>query len=164
MCLGNVLTNLKDWLLPCDAPVRLLPIVSPGDCAVCLLSLIRNRQLQRAEVDSGKKMIFTNNIPKAGFLIDPTDPVSRRPRQVWRLSGAPGGGRGWSQGWGALQQSPLPAWGHVLSSGLSRVPSWVNLSLLLVPWHRGTRRPRARAPARSEASLGQTGPHPSETR
>ncbi|XP_045671720.1 nesprin-3 isoform X2 [Ursus americanus] len=50
-----------------------------------LLSLIRNRQLQRAEVDSGKKMIFTNNIPKAGFLIDPTDPVSRRPRQAHRL-------------------------------------------------------------------------------
>uniref|UniRef100_A0A452T6N8 Nesprin-3 n=1 Tax=Ursus maritimus TaxID=29073 RepID=A0A452T6N8_URSMA len=50
-----------------------------------LLSLIRNRQLQRTEVDSGKKMIFTNNIPKAGFLIDPTDPVSRRPRQAHRL-------------------------------------------------------------------------------
>ncbi|XP_034498827.1 nesprin-3 isoform X1 [Ailuropoda melanoleuca] len=50
-----------------------------------LLSLIGNRQLQRTEVDSGKKMIFTNNIPKAGFLIDPMDPVSRRPRQAHRL-------------------------------------------------------------------------------
>ncbi|XP_045757429.2 nesprin-3 [Mirounga angustirostris] len=47
-----------------------------------LLILIRNRQLQKTEVDSGKKMIFTNNIPKAGFLIDPMDPVSRRPRQA----------------------------------------------------------------------------------
>ncbi|XP_029806911.1 nesprin-3 isoform X2 [Suricata suricatta] len=42
-----------------------------------LLSLIRNQPLQRTEVDSGKKTIFTNNIPKTGFLIDPTDPVSR---------------------------------------------------------------------------------------
>nr|XP_042091379.1 nesprin-3 isoform X2 [Ovis aries] len=47
-----------------------------------LLSLIRNRQLQRTtEVDSGKKMIFTNNIPKTGFLILPTDLTSRHRRQ-----------------------------------------------------------------------------------
>uniref|UniRef100_A0A8C3YS49 Spectrin repeat containing nuclear envelope family member 3 n=1 Tax=Catagonus wagneri TaxID=51154 RepID=A0A8C3YS49_9CETA len=47
-----------------------------------LLSLIRNRQLQRTEVDSGKKMIFTNNIPKAGFLVTPTDLVSRQHRRA----------------------------------------------------------------------------------
>ncbi|KAM9092454.1 nesprin-3 isoform 5-T9 [Megaptera novaeangliae] len=47
-----------------------------------LLSLIRNRQLQRMEVDSGKKMIFTNNIPKTGFLITPTDLISRHHRQA----------------------------------------------------------------------------------
>nr|XP_058915286.1 nesprin-3 isoform X5 [Kogia breviceps] len=49
---------------------------------ICLLSLIRNRQLQRTEVDSGKKMIFTNNIPKTGFLITPTDLISRHHRQT----------------------------------------------------------------------------------
>ncbi|ERE73000.1 nesprin-3-like isoform 1 [Cricetulus griseus] len=43
-----------------------------------LLSLIRNQQLQRTEVDTGKKLVFTNNIPKAGFLIDPRDPIPRR--------------------------------------------------------------------------------------
>lgn len=51
-----------------------------------LLSLIRNRQLQRTtEVDSGKKMIFTNNIPKTGFLILPTDLTSRHRRQAGLL-------------------------------------------------------------------------------
>ncbi|XP_005343573.1 nesprin-3 [Microtus ochrogaster] len=43
-----------------------------------LLSLIRNEQLQRTEVDTGKKPIFTNNIPKAGFLINPQDPIPRQ--------------------------------------------------------------------------------------
>ncbi|XP_047650448.1 nesprin-3 isoform X2 [Phacochoerus africanus] len=47
-----------------------------------LLSLIRNQQLQRTEVDSGKKMIFTNNIPKTGFLITPTDLISRHHRRA----------------------------------------------------------------------------------
>ncbi|KAG8514321.1 Nesprin-3 [Galemys pyrenaicus] len=47
-----------------------------------LLSLIRNQQLQRTEVDSGKKMVFTNNIPKAGFLINPLDPIPRRRRRA----------------------------------------------------------------------------------
>ncbi|XP_004754800.1 nesprin-3 isoform X1 [Mustela putorius furo] len=61
-----------------------------------LLSLIRNRQLQRMEVDSGKKMIFTNNIPKAGFLIDPMDPVSRRRRQANPLQDE-GGHEGFSR-------------------------------------------------------------------
>uniref|UniRef100_A0A8I3MPE2 Spectrin repeat containing nuclear envelope family member 3 n=1 Tax=Canis lupus familiaris TaxID=9615 RepID=A0A8I3MPE2_CANLF len=61
-----------------------------------LLSLIRNQQLQRTEVDSGKKMIFTNNIPKAGFVIDPTNPVSRHPRQANLLQGE-GGREGFSR-------------------------------------------------------------------
>nr|XP_013000291.1 nesprin-3 [Cavia porcellus] len=43
-----------------------------------MLSLIRNRQLQSSEVDSGKKLVFTNNIPKSGFLIKPLDPVPGR--------------------------------------------------------------------------------------
>ncbi|XP_059951662.1 nesprin-3 isoform X2 [Mesoplodon densirostris] len=47
-----------------------------------LLSLIRNQQLQRMEVDLGKKMIFTNNIPKTGFLITPTDLTFRHHRQT----------------------------------------------------------------------------------
>ncbi|XP_053457498.1 nesprin-3 isoform X2 [Nycticebus coucang] len=47
-----------------------------------LLSLIRNWQLPRMEVDSGKKMVFTNNIPKSGFLINPTDPIPRHRRRV----------------------------------------------------------------------------------
>ncbi|XP_012580113.1 PREDICTED: nesprin-3 [Condylura cristata] len=47
-----------------------------------LLSLIRNQQLRRTEVDSGKKMVFTNNIPKAGFLIDPRNPIPRHRRRV----------------------------------------------------------------------------------
>ncbi|KAL2789525.1 nesprin-3 isoform 2 [Daubentonia madagascariensis] len=46
-----------------------------------LLSLIRNWQLQRMELDSGKKMVFTNNIPKSGFLINPTDPIPRHRRR-----------------------------------------------------------------------------------
>ncbi|XP_076777386.1 nesprin-3 isoform X2 [Arvicanthis niloticus] len=43
-----------------------------------VLSLMRNQQLQRTEVDTGKKQVFTNNIPKAGFLINPQDPIPRR--------------------------------------------------------------------------------------
>ncbi|XP_055449072.1 nesprin-3 [Psammomys obesus] len=43
-----------------------------------MLSLIRNQQLRRTEVDTGKKLVFTNNIPKAGFLINPQDPIPRR--------------------------------------------------------------------------------------
>ncbi|KAL1791414.1 nesprin-3 isoform X1 [Sigmodon hispidus] len=43
-----------------------------------LLSLIRNQQLQRTEVDTGKKLLFTNNIPKDGFVINPQDPIPRQ--------------------------------------------------------------------------------------
>lgn len=72
-------------------------------------------------------MIFTNNIPKAGFLIDPVDPVSRRRRQVRLPHGAPpGGGRARRQGWEMV-------FSHVLSSELGWVPSRVPLPLLLVP-------------------------------
>ncbi|XP_039740082.1 nesprin-3 isoform X5 [Pteropus medius] len=56
-----------------------------------LLSLIRNWQLQRPEVDSEKQMVFTNNIPKTGFLITPTDPISRRRRQQANLLQEAGG-------------------------------------------------------------------------
>ncbi|XP_073923311.1 nesprin-3 isoform X2 [Castor canadensis] len=45
-----------------------------------LLSLIRNWQLQTTEVDSDKKLVFTNNIPKSGFLINPMDPIPRQRR------------------------------------------------------------------------------------
>lgn len=62
-----------------------------------LLSLVRNRQLQGTEVDSGKRMIFTNNIPKTGFLITPTDPVSRRHRQANRPQEAEGSRDNFSQ-------------------------------------------------------------------
>uniref|UniRef100_A0A8B9XWB0 Nesprin-3 n=1 Tax=Bos mutus grunniens TaxID=30521 RepID=A0A8B9XWB0_BOSMU len=63
-----------------------------------LLSLIRNRQLQRmTEVDSGKKMIFTNNIPKTGFLILPTDLTSRHRRQAGLLQGQGGSHEDYSQ-------------------------------------------------------------------
>uniref|UniRef100_A0A8C5UXV8 Nesprin-3 n=1 Tax=Microcebus murinus TaxID=30608 RepID=A0A8C5UXV8_MICMU len=47
-----------------------------------LRSLVRNWQLHRTEVDSGKKMVFTNNIPKSGFLIDPADPIPRHRHQA----------------------------------------------------------------------------------
>jgi hypothetical protein len=43
---------------------------------------MRNQQLQRTEVDTGKKQVFTNNIPKAGFLINPQDPIPRRQHGV----------------------------------------------------------------------------------
>uniref|UniRef100_A0A8C2RAV7 KASH domain-containing protein n=1 Tax=Capra hircus TaxID=9925 RepID=A0A8C2RAV7_CAPHI len=57
-----------------------------GDTGPWDAHLIRNRQLQRTtEVDSGKKMIFTNNIPKSGFLILPTDLTSRHRRQAGLL-------------------------------------------------------------------------------
>ncbi|XP_025127255.3 nesprin-3 isoform X1 [Bubalus bubalis] len=63
-----------------------------------LLSLIRNQQLQRTtEVDSGKKMIFTNNIPKTGFLILPTDLTSRHRRQAGLLQGERGSHEDYSQ-------------------------------------------------------------------
>ncbi|XP_043777176.1 nesprin-3 isoform X1 [Cervus elaphus] len=63
-----------------------------------LLSLIRNQQLQRTtEVDSGKKMIFTNNIPKTGFLILPTDLTSRHRRQAGLLREEGGSLEGHSQ-------------------------------------------------------------------
>ncbi|XP_055411571.1 nesprin-3 isoform X2 [Bubalus kerabau] len=63
-----------------------------------LLSLIRNQQLQRTtEVDSGKKMIFTNNIPKTGFLILPTDLTSRHRRQAGLLRGERGSHEDYSQ-------------------------------------------------------------------
>ncbi|KAM4830248.1 nesprin-3 isoform X3 [Urocitellus parryii] len=45
-----------------------------------LLSLIRSQQLQSTEVDTGKKLVFTNNIPKSGYLINPMDPVPRHRR------------------------------------------------------------------------------------
>ncbi|XP_003988000.2 nesprin-3 isoform X1 [Felis catus] len=61
-----------------------------------LLSLIRNQQLQRTEVDSGKKTIFTNNIPKTGFLIDPAEPLSGRHRRA-NLLREEGSREGYSQ-------------------------------------------------------------------
>ncbi|XP_058511215.1 nesprin-3 [Ochotona princeps] len=45
-----------------------------------VLSFIRDQQLQRTDMDSGKGMVFTNNIPKPGFLIDPADPLPRHRR------------------------------------------------------------------------------------
>uniref|UniRef100_A0A9L0T857 Spectrin repeat containing nuclear envelope family member 3 n=1 Tax=Equus caballus TaxID=9796 RepID=A0A9L0T857_HORSE len=62
-----------------------------------LLSLIRNRQLQRTEVDLGKKTIFTNNIPKPGFLITPTDPIARYRRQAGLLQEEGGSQEDFSQ-------------------------------------------------------------------
>ncbi|XP_076979582.1 nesprin-3 [Tamandua tetradactyla] len=46
-----------------------------------LLGLIRNWQLQRMELDSRKKMVFTNDIPKSGFVIHPLDPIPRHRHQ-----------------------------------------------------------------------------------
>lgn len=46
-------------------------------------SLLRNHQLQGAQEGSPKKKtVFTNNIPKGGFLLDPTDPVPQPRRPV----------------------------------------------------------------------------------
>uniref|UniRef100_A0A5F8GS63 Nesprin-3 n=1 Tax=Monodelphis domestica TaxID=13616 RepID=A0A5F8GS63_MONDO len=42
-----------------------------------LLSLIRKWQLKNKEMDPGTKLIFSNNIPKHGFLIDTVDSVPR---------------------------------------------------------------------------------------
>ncbi|XP_008054034.2 nesprin-3, partial [Carlito syrichta] len=61
-----------------------------------LQSLIRNWQLQRTEEDSGKKMVFTNNIPKFGFVINPADPLPR-PRQRVNLLQEEGGREDFSQ-------------------------------------------------------------------
>ncbi|XP_006839607.1 PREDICTED: nesprin-3 [Chrysochloris asiatica] len=47
-----------------------------------LLSLIRSWKLEGTEVDPGKKPVFTNNIPKSGFLINPLHPIPRRRYQV----------------------------------------------------------------------------------
>nr|XP_027806713.1 nesprin-3 isoform X2 [Marmota flaviventris] len=55
-----------------------------------LLSLIRSQQLQSTEVDTGKKLVFTNNIPKSGYLINPTDPVPRHRRGAHLLEEAGG--------------------------------------------------------------------------
>ncbi|XP_037687877.1 nesprin-3 isoform X4 [Choloepus didactylus] len=46
-----------------------------------LLGLVRNWQLQSMEVDSREKMVFTNDIPKFGFVINPSDPIPRHRRQ-----------------------------------------------------------------------------------
>uniref|UniRef100_A0A096NJL3 Nesprin-3 n=1 Tax=Papio anubis TaxID=9555 RepID=A0A096NJL3_PAPAN len=62
-----------------------------------LLSLIRNGHLQRTEVDSGKKMVFTNNIPKSGFLINPMDPIPRHRRRVNLLQEEEGSHEDFSQ-------------------------------------------------------------------
>uniref|UniRef100_A0A2K5CBI3 Nesprin-3 n=1 Tax=Aotus nancymaae TaxID=37293 RepID=A0A2K5CBI3_AOTNA len=64
---------------------------------ICLLNLIRNWHLQRMEVDSGKKMVFTNNIPKSGFLINPVDPIPRRRRRVNLLQEEEGSHEAFSQ-------------------------------------------------------------------
>lgn len=76
-------------------------------------------------MDSGKKMIFTNNIPKTGFLITPTDLISRHHRRVSRPVGLPGRDRvpGQLMVGKCLQQSHLPAWDPLLSSGLGHLPS-----------------------------------------
>uniref|UniRef100_A0A2R9AGF6 Nesprin-3 n=1 Tax=Pan paniscus TaxID=9597 RepID=A0A2R9AGF6_PANPA len=62
-----------------------------------LLSLIRNWHLQRMEVDSGKKMVFTNNIPKSGFLINPMDPIPRHRRRANLLQEEEGSHEDFSQ-------------------------------------------------------------------
>ncbi|XP_071069814.1 nesprin-3 isoform X2 [Dasypus novemcinctus] len=46
-----------------------------------LLSLIRSWRLQSTEVDSRKKLVFTNDIPKSGFVIRPLEPIPRHRRQ-----------------------------------------------------------------------------------
>ncbi|XP_027712376.1 nesprin-3 isoform X4 [Vombatus ursinus] len=42
-----------------------------------LLSLIRKWQLKNKELDPGKKLVFSNNVPKHGFLLDSVDSVPR---------------------------------------------------------------------------------------
>ncbi|KAM4852915.1 nesprin-3 isoform 2-T4 [Thomomys bottae] len=44
--------------------------------------VLRNWQLQTPPGDSGRKLVFTNNIPKSGFLVNPGDPIPRRRRGV----------------------------------------------------------------------------------
>ncbi|XP_006879153.1 PREDICTED: nesprin-3 [Elephantulus edwardii] len=46
-----------------------------------LLGLLRDQKVQGTQVDAGKRAVFTNNIPKSGFLINPLHPVLRHRRQ-----------------------------------------------------------------------------------
>lgn len=80
---GGCFSESQQFPVLLDTPVLSL-FLGPMDThhmdilSVCLPSLMRNEQLQRTEVDTGKKQVFTNNIPKAGFLINPQDPIPRR--------------------------------------------------------------------------------------
>lgn len=121
---------------------------------VCLPSLIRRQQLQSAEVDSGKKLVFTNNIPKSGFLINPEDPVPRHRRgvSVWGLQQ-----KGQELG-GGCRTAP-PCWDHMFSS-----QAWATSRLTCPRWGPKSRgAPCREVPGRRWASLGQTGPHLSES-
>lgn len=62
-------------------------------------------------MDSEKQMVFTNNIPKTGFLITPTGPISRHRRQVSLSRGASRRG-----------QVSLPCCGKVFPVPLNRGP------------------------------------------
>lgn len=103
-------TTRRPILLLLPSPDESLPCPRI-DWAVCLLSLIRNWQLQRPEMDSEKQMVFTNNIPKTGFLITPTGPISRHRRQVSLSRGASRRG-----------QVSLPCCGKVFPVPLNRGP------------------------------------------
>uniref|UniRef100_A0A0P6JA89 Nesprin-3 n=1 Tax=Heterocephalus glaber TaxID=10181 RepID=A0A0P6JA89_HETGA len=82
-----------------------------------MLSLIRNRQLQSTEVDSGRKLVFTNNIPKSGFLINPLDPIPRRRRHRAHLLEE---GEGSHEDFSQLQRN-FEQWLQVENSKLVRI-------------------------------------------
>lgn len=113
-------------------------------------------------MDSGKKMIFTNNIPKTGFLITPTDLISRHHRRVSRPVGLPGEGPGPESvdGWKVSPAKSPPCLGPLaqlrtgpppISGELARLWYWGSLC------HRteglGDPRPRVHT---GKPSFGQT--------
>ncbi|KFO21346.1 Nesprin-3 [Fukomys damarensis] len=81
-----------------------------------VLSLIRNSKLQNTEADSGKKLVFTNNIPKSGFLINPLDPI---PRPRWHRANPLEEGEGGAEDFSQLLRN-FERWLQVENSKLVR--------------------------------------------
>ncbi|XP_069887516.1 nesprin-3-like [Dipodomys merriami] len=67
-------------------------------------ALRRKWQLRMTPVDSDRKLVFTNNIPKSGFLVNPGDPIPRRRRGAGLREAREGGREDFSRLFGNFEQ------------------------------------------------------------